>query len=76
MELILKSDNKQSIAKILAFAKKLNVSIEQREVDGNQLERELLKNRILKFKTKGTNPFGDAAKWEREQREDRSLPLS
>jgi len=75
MELILKSNNKQSIAKVLAFAKKLDISIEQRDMDGDQQEREALKNRILKFKARRTNPFGDAVEWERGQRGDRNLPL-
>jgi len=74
--LILKSNNQQSIAKVLALAKKLNMTIEQRNVDADQQEKELLKRRILKFKAKGINPFGDGSEWERKQREDRELPFS
>ena len=72
MELILKSSNERSIAKVLALAKKLNMSVERREVDSDDKERKALKTRILKFKAKGENPFGDAAEWERKEREDRA----
>ncbi|GGH04050.1 hypothetical protein GCM10007415_45310 [Parapedobacter pyrenivorans] len=76
MELILKSSNEQSIAKVLALAKKLNMSVERREVSADDKERKALKTRILKFKAKSENPFGDAAEWERNEREDRELPFS
>ncbi|EHQ30083.1 hypothetical protein [Mucilaginibacter paludis] len=76
MELILKSNNEQSMAKILALAKKLNIVIEKKNDLAGEIEKEVIKNRILNFKAKGTLPFGDAAGWEREQREDRALPLS
>jgi len=74
MELILKSDNEQSMAKILTLAKKLNVFVEKNDVDDS--ERKAIKDRILNFKAKNDSPFGDAAAWEREQRGDRNLPLS
>lgn len=76
MELILKSNNERNIAKILALAKKLNMRVEQRYIDVGALNREEVKNRILDFKTKGENQFGDAAIWERKEREDRELPFS
>ena len=75
MELILKSGNEQSIAKILALAKKLHVIVEQRGVSTNDSNRETLKKRILNFKSDTPSPFGDAAVWEREERADRELPL-
>jgi len=64
------------MAKILALAEKLNVSIEKKDIDTDNSAREVIKNRILNFKAKGALPFGDAADWEREQRQDRALPLS
>ena len=73
MELILKSDNEQSLAKIIALAQKLNVSIEEKSVDRLRAEKEGLKNRILKFKASGASSFGDAQRWERNERSDRSL---
>jgi len=77
MELILKSNNENSIAKIVALAKKLNVAIEQRGLlTEDKLEHEELKNRILNFKAKGNSSFGDAAKWERDAREECELPFS
>jgi len=71
MELILKSSNEQSIAKVLALAKKLNMSVERREVSADDKERKALKTRILTFKAKSENPFGDAAEWERNEREQK-----
>jgi hypothetical protein len=75
MELILKTNNESSIAKIVALAKKLNVTIEQR---GKvvESEKEELGKRILNFKAKETSSFGDAAKWQRNERQDRDLPFS
>ena len=77
MELILKTDNLSKVAKVIAFAKELNIAVEQRNSDKveNQ-DRENLKQRILNFKAKSSSSFGDAAKWEVEQREDRKLPFS
>lgn len=74
MELILRSDDKNSIAKIINLAKKLNVLVEERGKDSEDIET--LKKRILNFKASGPSSFGDAAQWEREQRRDRDLPFS
>lgn len=63
------------MAKILALAEKLNVTIERKDTDTGESDREAIKHRILNFKS-DTSPFGDAAKWEREQRQDRELPFS
>jgi hypothetical protein len=76
MELILKTNNENSIAKIIALAKKLDVVIERREkVVEDKNEKEELKKRILNFKAKGQSSFGDVAEWERNEREDRELPF-
>lgn len=76
MELILKSNNQESLAKIMTLAKKLNVVIEKKDVDSQDTTKDALKNRILNFKAKGVSSFGEADRWERDQREDRYLPLS
>lgn len=76
MELILKSNNEESLAKIIALAKKLNVVIEKKNADFNKSSRTKLKNRILNFKATGSSSFGDAAEWEQHQRSDRELPFS
>ena len=77
MEVTLKSNNEASIAKIIALAKKLNVIIEQRGKDVEEKkDREELKKRILSFKASGPSSFGDAAEWERNEREDNELPFS
>jgi hypothetical protein len=76
MELILKSNNEESLAKIIALAKKLNVVIEKKNADVNKTTRINLKNRILNFKATGSSSFGDAAEWEQHQRSDRELPFS
>lgn len=76
MELVLKSNNEQKIAKILALAKKLNVLVEKRESDTQDMDRKIVKKRILNFKDSTPSPFGDAAKWERKERTDRDLPFS
>ena len=75
MELILKTNNESSIAKIVALAKKLNVTVEQR---GKVIEseKEELGKRILNFKANGTSSFGDAAEWQRNERQDHDLPFS
>ncbi|SHN28513.1 hypothetical protein [Mucilaginibacter sp. OK098] len=75
MELILKTNNESSIAKIIALAKKLNITIEQR---GKvvESEKEELGKRILNFKAKETSSFGDAVEWQRNERQDRNLPFS
>lgn len=74
MEIILKTNNESSIAKIIALAKKLNVTIEQR---GKVIEseKEELGKRILSFKAKETSTFGDAIEWQRNERQDRNLPF-
>jgi hypothetical protein len=77
MELILKSNNENSIAKIIALAKKLDVSVEKRDKDiKDKKETEKLKERILNFKAQGPSSFGDAAEWQQNERNDRKLPFS
>lgn len=77
MELILKTNNEDSMAKIIALAKKLNVIVEQHgNVLANGNEREVLKNRILNFKTEEPSSFGDAAEWQQNERQARDLPFS
>ncbi|MES2453997.1 MAG: hypothetical protein V4594_00575 [Bacteroidota bacterium] len=76
MELILKSNNEESLAKIIALAKKLNVVIEKKNADFSKTSKANLKNRILNFKATGSSSFGDAAEWEQHQRSDRELPFS
>jgi hypothetical protein len=77
MELIIKSNNESSIAKIIALARKLNVTVEQKEVpDQRKINKEELKKSILNFKASGPSSFGDAAEWQREMRKDRDLPFS
>jgi hypothetical protein len=69
MELILKSDNENSIAKIIALAKKLDVIVEQHDkAVGDKNEKVELKKRILNFKANGTSSFGDAAEWQHNER--------
>jgi hypothetical protein len=76
MELILKSNNEQSIAKIIALAKRLNVIVEKKDADSNSNDKDAIKERILNFKASTPSPFGDAVAWQNEQREDRDLPFS
>lgn len=76
MELILKSNNEQSMAKIMALAKKLNVVIEKKESNSDDASKNAIKERILNFKGASSSSFGDAETWQKEQREDRDLPLS
>jgi len=68
MEIILKSNNENSIAKIIALAKKLNVVIEQRADKITNDEKENLKKRILNFKAQNSSSFGDASEWQRSVR--------
>lgn len=76
MELILKTDSESSIAKIIALAKTLNVSVEQRgSAIKTEKEKEQLVNRILDFNAKGDSSFGDATEWQRNERDDRGLPF-
>lgn len=77
MEFILKTNNKNSIARIIALAKELDITIEQREkAVENKKEKESLKKRILNFEAKEQSTFGDAAIWQNSEREDRQLPFS
>ena len=77
MELILKSNNQNSIAKIIALAQKLNVTIEQKEeIIDNKSEKENLKSRILNFKAETKSSFGDASEWQQNERKERDLPFS
>ncbi|WP_325637893.1 hypothetical protein [Parapedobacter sp.] len=75
MELIVKSNNEQSIAKIIALARKLKVSVERKTTSVDESRADALKDRILNFKATNKSQFGDAAEWERREREDRDLPL-
>lgn len=77
MEIILKTNNEKSISKIIALAKKLDVIIEQRgKLVDDKIEKDETIKRILNFKTNVPPSFGDAAEWERDQRDDRELPFS
>ncbi|MDB5158731.1 MAG: hypothetical protein JWR50_3438 [Mucilaginibacter sp.] len=75
MELILKSNDKQSIAKIIALAKELNIIVEEKksETETNGINREALKEQILNFRATSESSFGDPVQWQREQREDRDI---
>ena len=76
MEELLKSENEQSIAKIIALAKKLNVFIEEKKSSADDSTKDIIKNRILKFQSQGPSSFGDALHWEKDERADRNLPFS
>jgi len=75
MELILKSNNEESLAKIIALANKLNVVIEKKNIVSNNSVKVNLKNRILNFKASTSSSFGDASEWQQNQRSDRELPF-
>ena len=77
MELLLRTDNETSIAKIIALAEKLNVSIERlNSSESHTQEKEILKQRILNFNATTPSSFGDAAEWQNKERLDRELPFS
>jgi hypothetical protein len=76
MELILKSDNRESIEKIIALAKKLDLDFELKPIRPKDSHLEDLRNRIMNFKATSPSPFGDAESWQRDEREDRNLPFS
>jgi RNA processing factor Prp31 len=76
MELILKTNNETSIAKILALAKRLDVYVEQRDRNENKEDIQKLKERILQFKADEPLSFGDPAEWQKNERNDRKLPFS
>ena len=76
MELILKTNNKNSIARIIALASELNVAVEQRGKIAEDKNREELIKRILDFKSSEPLSFGEPTEWERNEREDRDLPFS
>ncbi|WP_439584601.1 hypothetical protein [Dyadobacter bucti] len=77
MELVLKTDSDEQVELILAFAKKLNIIVESLNASTeNQESREILKQRILNFRAENSSSFGDAAKWQDEERTDRNLPFS
>ncbi len=74
MELIIRSNDEDSIAEIITLAKKLNVVVEKRGMETE--DRETIKQRLLNFKAKGPSSFGDALEWQIETRKDRDLPFS
>jgi hypothetical protein len=74
MEIILKSNNQESLNKIITLAKKLNVLVETKGDNLPHPAKEALKSKILNFKANGASSFGDAAQWEKAQREDRFIP--
>lgn len=77
MELVLRSDSESSIAKIIALAKKLNVTIEHSiEAPNGGIDREEAKKRILNFKFTQPSSFGDPIEWQKNVREDNELPFS
>lgn len=76
MEIILKTDNAVKVAKVMALAKELNIDVEQRDINEKSINKEALKKRILNFRAESPSSFGDAAEWERNEREDRTLPFS
>jgi hypothetical protein len=62
MELILKSNNEQSIAKIIGLAEELHVVIEKKNVIADKTSKKAIKKRILNFKSASSlSSFGDAA---------------
>lgn len=67
MELILKSNDETSIAKVIELAESLRMDIEIKElkIEANS-EREAAKARILNFKSTTPSSFGDASKWQEE----------
>lgn len=76
MELILKSDNKQSIAKIIALAKELNIIVEEKSTETESISREDLKEQILNSRAASESSFGDPVQRQRAQREDCELDIS
>jgi hypothetical protein len=74
MEIILKTDNAVKVAKVIALAKELDIAVEQRGGGESNEMKEVLKNRILNYKAETKSSFGDAVEWERNQRQDRTLP--
>lgn len=76
MELILKSNNKENLERIIALAKMLNVVIEKKPGNFEKTANVNLRNRILNFKSEFPTSFGDASEWEKRQRTDREMPFS
>lgn len=77
MELVLKTDNADKLARIITLAKKLNVAVEQRDSPvAEKPSRGELVERILSFNAETSSAFGDAVTWQRHQRKDRDLPFT
>ena len=76
MELILKSNDEKSLAKIIALAKKLNIIIEKKNAVSNKTAKRDLKNRILDFRAKESSSFDDSIEWQKKERLGRELPFS
>ena len=74
---LFKTNNKSSIAKVMALTTELDVAVEHGDMvvkDRKDEDREAIIKRILAFKTTGPLSFGDhPAEWERNEREDRDL---
>lgn len=77
MELILKTNSPGKVAKVLALAEELHISVESRgTLLKSRAEKETLKRAIMDFYAKSDSSFGDPANWGRAEREDRNLPFS
>ncbi len=64
MELVLKTDSVDKLARIITLAKKLNVTVEQRDPAVAEMpSRDELVARILSFNSGTTSSFGDATTW-------------
>ena len=77
MELVLTSNDENSLAKIISLAKKLNVIVERRITSEEGTEDiEVIKQRLLNFKATMPSSIENPLIWQREQRKDRDLPFS
>jgi hypothetical protein len=76
MELVIKSNDEESIQKIIDLARKLNLPVEKKATKVEGSAKEEARQRFLNFETTEESSFGDAVEWQKQQREDRDLPFS
>jgi hypothetical protein len=76
MELIIRSNDEDSIAKIINLAEELHVDIETRgRVEGTAVDKDAFKRWLMNFKPSQESSRANASEWQTEARKDRDMPF-
>jgi hypothetical protein len=79
MQIVLNISNQQDWAILLPLLERLNISFEtpviSQPVVRQRFVKDLARHQAIIAKGGDASYFGDAAEWQREQRQDRALPF-